>query len=168
MIQRIQSVLLALAAILNFAVLFTPIWKTENPATSSYAQLSGLEITKVGPAIANGSGEIVGLGENILLTVHFALIILISLAFIGLVFLFKDRAKQMRFVYIGAALLSVQIILSVLLSRQLGTFVDLADGAEGTVQFGFFFAPAALILAWMAARQIRKDEELVKSADRFR
>lgn len=147
MIQRIQSVFLFLAAGLNIAVLFLPLWTKGSPLITIYGM-------KVEPA---------GVVESPLPLVHLIVGGVIAAYLIGMIFLYKDRVKQIRLTYIGIIGLMLQIGLMVLMTRMLG---NEATG-EGGPAFGFFFPIGSILLSYLAIRFIKKDEELVKSTDRF-
>lgn len=135
MIQRIQTVYLALAFIFNLAVFFTPLY--------SHAM--------------NDPQQWIGIGFAILLTVA-------GLASLGCIFLYQNRPNQISWVkrtmlvQVGTFGWGVGIVFS------LGGFgVFLWDEFLG---IGFLLL--ALIAQVLAVRNIRKDEELVRSMDRIR
>lgn len=165
MIQRIQSLLLLGAALVNSAILLLPIWQVSEGGNT--ATFSGFSIQMDGTS-AQGISNSIGLGDDYLLLGHFVLVILASLFFIFVIFQFNDRMKQVRLVYFGLVLVLAQIVTSVAMSFGMGRFVGLTEPGQGTFQFGFFFPVVAILLAWFAIRRIKSDEDLVRSADRIR
>ena len=147
MIQRIQSVFLLLAAGLNIALLFFPLWTKGSPEITLY-------VMKVEPA---------GVVDSVLPLVHLIVVSLVAAILMVITFLYKDRNRQVRMVYGGIIGLMLQIGLMVMMTRVLG---NEANG-EGGPEFGFFFPIGAIFLAYLAIRFIKKDEALVKSTDRF-
>lgn len=147
MIQRIQSVFLFLAAALNIAVLFLPLWTKGSPEITIY----GMQVTPSGVV------------DSPLPIIHLVVIGLVAAYLIGMIFLFKDRVKQARLTYFGIIGLMLQIGLMVFMTMTLG---NEATG-EGGPAFGFFFPVGSVLLTYLAVRYIKKDEELVKSTDRF-
>ena len=153
MIQRVQSLLLFLASGLNIATLFVPVWFFNGacPAT-----LTGLNI-KVDNCEAGASHWM----QYLLI----GLISASSIYLIVMILLYKDRPKQARLTYFSLGLLAVQLLVAVLYIRMLPPILH--SNGDGVVQFGFFFPAVSLLLAFISVRFIKKDEELVKSADRF-
>jgi hypothetical protein len=149
MIQRIQTIFLLLASAAGFGQFAAPYLSTEagNPATSL-------------PAL---SDNILNPLDNPGLLGLCALSGVVSLAAI---FLFKNRFLQARLAG-GAALASIMLAaLAGFVIFQI--FQQMPSG--GSVQYGIGLGlpVVALIFNWLAARFIRKDEALVRSADRLR
>jgi hypothetical protein len=149
MIQRIQSIFLFLAAAAGFGQFALPYLRTEpgNPAASL-------------PALAD---NVVNPMDNPGLL---GLCVLSGVVSLAAIFLFKNRPLQARLA--GGA-----IVASVLLAALMGFFVfqlfqQMPEG--GSVQYGagLGLPVVALVLNWLAANFIRKDENLVRSADRLR
>ncbi len=157
MIQRIQSVFLALAAILNLSSLFLPLWKAG--VAPEVSTISGLRIENETSAVLFSAHEATGT-----LIAHSAMVLLTVVAsawLIWVIFQYQQRVRQLRFAYLGMLMLCVQILALVWLTLQLPS--DPAGPLPGGA------APMlALIFSWLAARGIRKDEELVRSVDRIR
>lgn len=79
------------------------------------------------------------------------------------IFFFKNRKRQMIFNFINIFL---NIVLVGLLVYQL--FNLPGDGFESEKGIGTFLPFVSMLFIWLANRNIIKDENLVKSADRFR
>lgn len=79
------------------------------------------------------------------------------------IFFFKNRKRQMLFNFINIFL---NIVLVGLLAFRL--FNLPGDGFESEKGVGVFLPFISMLLIWLANRSIIKDENLVKSADRFR
>ena len=149
MIQRIQSVFLLLAAGALGSQFAVPYLQTSdgNPARTL-------------PALADGVLNPLDNPGLLGLTVLGAIVSLAA------IFLFKNRSLQARLAGIGAG---VGVLLLALATFTAKTTLDQAP-ADGSIQFslGLALPVAALILNWLAARAIRKDESLVRSMDRLR
>lgn len=149
MIQRIQSVFLLLAAGAMGSQFAVPYLQTPdgNPARTLPALADGVLNPQDNPGL---------LGLTVLGAI-------VSLAAI---FLFKNRSLQARLAGIGAG---VGVLLLALATFTAKTTLDQAP-ADGSIQFslGLALPVVALILNWLAARAIRKDESLVRSMDRLR
>ena len=149
MIQRIQTVFLLLAAVAGFGQFVLPYLSAEpgNPA----ATLPALADNVVNPMDNPGLLGLCVLGGVVSLIA---------------IFLFKNRPLQARLAG-GAAIASV-------LLGALAAFVVFQISQQmpsgGSVQYGMGLGlpVIALIFNWLAARSIRKDERLVRSADRLR
>lgn len=157
MIQRIQSVWLFLAAVVVFALFLFPYMQYADSSGAGYA-------LKVSGVYGNVDGQPTQLqGAWLLLTAT----ILIGLFPLYIVFLFRDRKKQIRMAYLS--ILSV-----VLLGAWFYFNMDAVLNAESltfSLQYigvGFFLLPIAIILLLMAISAIKKDEKLIRSADRLR
>jgi ABC-type uncharacterized transport system permease subunit len=149
MLQRIQTIFLLLIVILTAILFFVPF----QTIISGDEQLS---ITLYGPHTANVNSLIfllISLGL-ILLTITFATI-----------FLYKKRTLQMK-------LCSLLAVLSCLLCVVMVSpiYSEVTQDKPLSVNYNFYaFLPALnIILAFIAKRFIKNDEELVRSADRIR
>lgn len=135
MIQRPQTIFLILTAILNLVVFFTPIY--------SHA--------------VNDPAAWFGIGMALSLTLPM-LIALIS------IFLYKNRANQLKWVKMATYLQIVALGFAV------GTLFSL--GGFGKFLWKEVLSSGIVIFSlaslWQAGRLIKKDEELVQSMDRIR
>ncbi|MEL6672211.1 MAG: DUF4293 domain-containing protein [Bacteroidota bacterium] len=162
MLQRIQSILLLLAILVNLSVLFVPIWQLSQG--SAIQVVDGLSI-EVEEMVGEGSDTLFYAHEESTTQVsHTAGVVLIGLSCLWLaftIFQYNDRPRQMRLAYIGIGFLMAEILAYVMLTQNLGA-------GDSMPHFGFAFPVAALLLVWLAISRIRKDEELVRSVDRIR
>lgn len=157
MIQRIQSLFLVLAVMLNVAGLFLPLW---SGGTGEMAQtVSGLSVEESGESVMFMDHQ-----QSTMTTAHTAFVVLAVISSVWLlivIFQFNNRQKQMRWTFVGMLLICVQILALVLLTMQI-------KAANAGPEYGGLAPVLALVFAWMAARQIKKDEDLVRSVDRIR
>jgi len=144
MIQRIQSIWLLLAAIAILCLLFVPVLISKD-GESTY--------TLNGYGINNKS-------TNILLLVSTILAGLISLLNI---FNFRNRRLQIR-------IASLNILLILGLSFWFSSLAKQLPGGikNSDIGIGLFLPLAAIIFTLLAIRGIKKDEKLIRSADRLR
>lgn len=149
MIQRIQSLFLILAAGAAGGQFLTPYLSTGegNPARTL-------------PAMADGA---LTATDNIGLIGLCALVALLTLA---AVFLYNNRPLQGRIsamagiaALMGAALVGIQMY---------QTMNAVPDGGTLQMGAGIGLPVLAILFAGLAGRYIRKDEKLVRSADRLR
>jgi hypothetical protein len=156
MIQRIQTLYLSIALIACISLFFFPITRYFNDVQGTYVfYITGVQYM-IDPPIT----------VNFWLTFPL-IIIVVSSAFLTLaaIFLYKKRGVQLWFVNI-AFLLQVALIILVFL-YYINHFETLFK-TRPSYQFGIFVPLICLICIVMASRAIRKDEALVKSADRLR
>ncbi len=157
MIQRVQSVLLILVAILGIVASFIPIM-----------QLAGYEMEVVVNAYKtlDTSDTSIVVAKNMGVGVMQGLVILVSLVIVAL---YKNRGLQIKLAKLNILLIAFQVAAIVM-------YVDaiklmLGPNAEEIVvslQFGAVIPVLSLILTYLAIRFIKKDEKLVRSADRLR
>lgn len=158
MIQRIQSVYLLLAALLAAMLFALPL--------AEYARNGGVSFILKLRRLETGEGVPVQ-DADLKLQPHLIAIVLIGLLLAALLF-FRNRPRQLRLVrysYLVAVLLAV-----VLWITHNSVLAFVSDGSRaGAVLTPWFFLPfAVLLFAGLAERGIRKDEALVRSADRLR
>jgi hypothetical protein len=145
MVQRIQTVYLALVAIFHLLLFFIPIF-TWDKSTSGESGYYHMTATYSLPFI--------------IIDVLIVLLSIFSISF------FKSRTRQRKMVYILAVIIIVFVVLCVLQMFRITT------SSESTFlpsrSFGMFLQLTSIILCLMANRRIKKDDDLVKSVDRIR
>jgi ABC-type polysaccharide transport system permease subunit len=152
MIQRVQSIWLLLASLTLLMLLILPIvTKTEN-GTEFCILVSGLY-----QKTAQGT-----LKMDTFLPLFISTIVIALMAFAN-IFTFKNRDLQKK-------ICNVVIILTVGLSFWISQAAQkIPGGMEGAgYNAGAFMPILAIIFCFLAMRGIRKDEQLIKSADRLR
>ena len=154
MIQRIQSIYLFLAALASGATFLPPlsIGSFQNAAATVVAAQDGLL------NVFDNTGLMV-------LTASVSILALITL------FLFKKRPLQLNII---KALLAMALVGLILLGFMVKTNLDAFnsnDPSNGILTLnplGFIAPFVAIVLSVLAYRSIKKDEILVRSADRLR
>ena len=143
MLQRIQTVFLGLSTVSTFGFFGFDAAETEQAMTGSklFADAHFL------------------LFDDILLTVIFALA---GLIFLADIFLFRNRPLQIKLSNAGVVL--------TLIGLAYGGFLWFSDSAAELAEPepGLALPSMAIVFGILAARSIRKDEKLVRSADRLR
>lgn len=146
MIQRIQSLYLLLAAGAGAATLSFDLWKAK---------------------LSNGTATAVNASSNYLLFVLYVIIILLAVVCI---FLFKKRKLQFRLTIFNILFVFAALGYQYYVVQQ--TANKLAAGGititSASYQFASFLPILLIVLLFMAARGIYKDEKLIKSLDRLR
>lgn len=154
MIQRIQSLFLLLAAIcpaLLFIFPFAGYLRDTERTDLFVCGLSGDQGTT--------ASEGVTVLPAILLTI---LCILLPLY---IIFLYRKRLLQIKLSRLAIFLNSGLIVLMFTMSDKVSMMLS---GAERSFGIGGVFPVITIIFLFLAIRFIRKDEELVRSADRIR
>ncbi len=157
MIQRIQSVFLLLLALAMLGVLLLPLWHKTDALTHQELTLTAFAYAAQGVAAPAPAAPVWIIG---LLAAAAAALALFE------IFQFRTRGKQLL---LGSANL-------LLITATLGAefyFSNLGEQAlniklEGQFMLGFYLPTLALLLNLLASRFIRRDEQLVRSADRLR
>ena len=147
--QRIQTLYLSLAIVLN-------------------ASIFGLELAKLQLADVTHSFMINGMGElysTVIISVVAGASILVSLL---VIMMFKKRQKQIK-------LSQLNLLVQVALVAAIFFLVDEAAKSLGQTEgliivysAGTYLALLPLVFIYMAIRSIKKDEALVRAADRIR
>lgn len=146
MIQRIQSIFLLLASGSLGSLFVTPV---------SFA-----DFTEPNPSVPASLDGFLNIYDNKVMLGTTALAIALSLLTL---FLFKNRPNQIRLAWATMAVTVVLIGLAVWQIQTVSAVVPLK-----TSILGFISSSLAIIFGFLAIRYIRKDELLVRSADRLR
>ncbi len=149
MIQRIQSIFLLLASGSIFGQFGLP-----------YLAASPDDPSRTLPVLADG---VFNPMDNIGLL---GLTVLSGLASLLAILLFKNRSLQSRFTV--GALLASGLLLALAGFTAYKTLESLPPGGSAHYQAGLALPVIALVFQWLAGRNIRKDEQLVRSMDRLR
>jgi len=155
MIQRVQSVWLFLASIsILLLFLFPYIHFTDLAGVSKAVKVTGL--------YKNTGSEIVIEQAFTFLTIGTVLVALVPTA---VIFLFNDRKKQLNFCYVAMVVILGYSFWLVRVAK--GVIGDLQLEIEN-YGLGVLLPSVAILFIVLATKGIRKDEKLVKSADRLR
>ncbi|WP_375559334.1 DUF4293 domain-containing protein [Bernardetia sp. OM2101] len=155
MIQRIQSIFLLMVSILMGLTIFLPIWGKADGANK--IEMNSIEM------IQTLAGDLVMEQTTIYLAIIAGLTAI--LAFWN-IFNFKNRRFQMKIGLFCMLLISAFIVISVFITYQAQDIFSPEIG--GVFGVGFFLPVAAILFNWLSVRFIKKDEDMVRSADRLR
>jgi len=154
MIQRIQSVFLFLAFLSTSLLFVFPIADFVYPEGKFVLYITGLY---------QAEGEMIVKTFNtiamIILTAASALLSIIT------IFRYTDRKQQIK---LGRLNLILYAALLVLLLVNIDKANNIQPQAVKSYSFGIVLPVISLIFIWMANKAIKKDEDLVRSADRIR
>ena len=152
MLQRIQTVYLLIVALLMVGVLFLPLAALQSAGAAYLFDAAGVRTLAEQPELVYPTWALFGL------TAVIALIALIT------VFLYKKRVLQIRLSVFNAILM---VGFYALFGFFVYTFKNSTEVAL-TVKIALSFPLIALILNYLAIRNIGADEVLVRSLDRLR
>lgn len=165
MIQRIQSLFLLIAIVLNIAGLFIPLWQFASGAESEV--VSGLSVVSE----FSGQNEMNEMfyehkesSRKISHTLFVGLNILASLGLVLVIFQFNNRPRQVRMSYIGMLLILFEILAIVWFTNQGPTGIS-GTAEQGLPHIGFVLPIVSVVFVWLAIKRIQADENLVRSID---
>lgn len=157
MIQRIQTVWLLLATVVILGLFMFPYL--------NYIDLVGLGkklfVTGEYSAVNNESVK-----QNNFLLQAIATVV-VALVPLAAIFQFKNRKFQLKLIYLSILLIVLMGTWMYFTSVSTLDLISQNFGANN-IGVGFFLLPIAIIFLAMAIGGIRKDEKLIKSADRLR
>ncbi len=155
MIQRIQSVWLFLATASIFSLFLFPYLQLISPTGTAMS----LKVTGV---YENINGQMVQTQEFLGLTI--AAVILALIPF-GIIFLYRDRKRQVIF---SIAVIFLIVGFSFWLVQSAKAVIgDVALRSEN-YGIGVILPSIAILFVILAIRGIRRDDKLIRSADRLR
>ncbi|MFL5729705.1 MAG: DUF4293 domain-containing protein [Cytophagaceae bacterium] len=179
MIQRVQSILLFLSALLMLTFLFVPIWQgSNNPRAVEGKSFDGkatldaftLKVEGIEKTSSTSEASIEKTENrkaeetNMMYTAILAMAsVLMSLYTI---FQFKNRPLQIKLSMLNSLIIIGALGCVFLGVREGKSFLPSLQNDDFLI--GFYLPVVALVSNVFAVRMIRKDEKLVKSADRFR
>lgn len=159
MIQRIQSLFLLLAAATCVLVFFFPIsGNLSQQGVSEFYELYAYVLKVYKPGVMPQFDYWITLP----LAIGAAAVFILSLITL---FLYKDRMRQMVMVKI-CAFINILLIVGIFIIYT--RIVESRTSIEGDYGIGAFFPLICLVFLILAFRRIRRDEKLVRSADRLR
>jgi glucan phosphoethanolaminetransferase (alkaline phosphatase superfamily) len=157
MIQRVQSIFLfILGACMILSLLFAS-WQKINATTSEQITLNAFYLTHV------KNGEVVSSKP-----VYYIAILAVVSALVAFYSItrFKNRLLQIKLGALNSLLMAGVLGLHLYISRNAETLFD--EQQYGSYSMGLYLPIAAMICNILANRFIRRDENLVRSADRMR
>jgi hypothetical protein len=169
MIQRIQSIFLLLVAIAMGLMLAFDIWEKTSVPENEAVVLNTYFLTHYqleGAATTPPVNIPVNIIEQ---QASWYLAILASLAAVVAlysIFRYDNRLMQIKLGALNSLLIGGTLIACLVLTINGEEMI--ANGEKGEYLIGFYLPAVGLIFNMLANRFIRKDEALVRSADRFR
>ena len=156
MIQRIQSVFLLLLALAMLSLLALPLWHKVDGLTGQELTLTAFGFDAKGLSVpAPGPVWVIGL-----LAAASAAVAVFE------IFQFRNRTKQLLLGSVNLLLITATLGAAFYFSNKGEQALNLK--LEGQFLTAFYLPTLALLLNLLANRFIRRDEQLVRSADRLR
>jgi hypothetical protein len=166
MIQRIQSVFLFLLVVAVISMLFLPLWSKTDAATHETVVLTAWNIKS---HVLNEQGAIGAAGSIPTENAFVIGLLAIAAAVIATleIFKFRSRLTQMKLGLLNTLILAALLGTAFYYAAYVAN--DMISGSENyTYHAGFYMPVVALLLNALANRFIKRDEDLVRSADRLR
>lgn len=154
MLQRIQSVFLGLAAVASALTWLFPVrvWRMGDSA-----------VTMGTSRLVNGEG--MPIADAALPIPYSVLHTVVAVVMVVAIFLYRDRLRQARVVRGGWLVALLAAGLQFISCNSADAYFG---GAEGRYGLSFGLPLVVVVLGILAERAIRRDEALVRSADRLR
>jgi peptidoglycan/LPS O-acetylase OafA/YrhL len=162
MIQRIQSLFLVAIIIIMGWFCFTKIWVKINDKTADEIIFTPISLTYESASTQMSNLQVIEIS-----TLHI-LVLAALITFLAIISLFnyKKRVTQMKFGFLNTLLI---IILFALMYYQIVEADKMmSHPLYGEYRMGFFLPLFALGFNILANYYIKRDEDLVRSADRIR
>ena len=161
MIQRIQSLFLTAVAVLMTCFLFLPIWEKRNPHNEEYVGLTAFEfVYKEKSTVASPMDKETPVFYLAALAVVAGVVALFS------VFKYRNRLTQIKLGMVNSLLMAGMLGICVYFINKGHGLFDIEN--RGSFQAGFYMIVVAMLLNILANRFIKRDESLVRAADRIR
>jgi len=163
MLQRIQSVLLFFAALCMISILFFPMWEKNDVKKNEEVIITAIEQVHNKTDIETGEVNII----STVWTAYIGILCVLAaaVAFYS-IFRYDNRLFQMKLGALNSLLMGGTLGITVYFALQAEKLI--VPEVRGDYAEGFYVIVVALFLNTIANRFIRRDEKLVRSADRIR
>lgn len=163
MIQRVQSIFLFGVAACMIAMLFFPIWNKLDGEKSELVELTAFKFSHTKKDIETGEIAVLTEGQ----TFYIAILAIIA-AGVALYSIsrYDNRLLQMKLGALNSLFMGGVMGLIVYHVYQAERLI--APTQQGNYLFAFYLGVSALLFNLLSNRFIRRDEKLVRSADRIR
>lgn len=143
------------------AAIFLPIWADFNADQSQRTTLDALSVVY---SETDDFGNFAPVSEKPTYYLFILGVLAIGVAVFS-IFKYTNRLTQMKLGALNSLLMGGYIALSYFFSVKAENMIP---GTTGVYQIGFYIVAAALLFNSLANRFIRKDEKMVRDADRIR
>ena len=167
MLQRVQTIFMSIAAIAMMSMLFFPLWEKSDSKFEAekreYAIMNSFTLRYEQHDTKSGEIDLLGSQSTILLSFGAGLGALVMLFSISR---YKNRMPQVKLNALFSLITAGTLMGSYYFISKANALFD--PQVQGTFLIGFYLPIAAMLNNFLANRFIRKDEQLVRSADRIR
>lgn len=163
MIQRIQSIFLLLVAVSMILLLFYPVWQKVSIETGEMVTLTAFDLRF--EEFDSGSGERTQVWKKDNIYVSILAVLASAVAFFS-ISRYKNRLRQIQLGALNSLFIGGNLVIILFITQKAEPLLN--EQSTGDLLFGFYLPVVALLFNFMANRFIRKDEKLVRSADRIR
>ncbi len=157
MIQRVQSIFLLITAIVMVAIFFLPLWDKTGSEGDQYLLLSAISLTY------QENGELILQKDTFYIALLSGLAAIVALFS---VFQYKNRLRQTQLGALNSLLMGGTLGLTYYYTTKANAMLE--PNIQGNFLTGFYIIAVGLFFNLLANRFIRRDEKLVRSADRIR
>ena len=157
MIQRIQSVFLLLLALAMLSLLALPLWHKIDALTGQELTLTAFGYVAKGVSLPANIGPVWLIGSLAAASAALA---------VFEIFQFRHRLRQLLLGTVNLLLIAATLGAEFLFYTKGEQLLNIR--LEGQIMVAFYLPTLALVLNLLANRFIRRDEQLVRSADRLR
>lgn len=157
MLQRIQTIFLALVVIIGILASFMPVLSFTSAESVYIMNLyKTVSVTETADMLSRNMG--VGVLQGV-----------VQLLALVIIFLFKNRSLQMKLAKLNILLIALEIAAIVMYIDTVKSAIgETVNDIEIGIKFGAIIPVISLILTYLAIHFIKKDDKLVRSADRLR
>ncbi len=167
MLQRVQTIFMTIAATAMILMLFFPIWEKADTNFEAekreYAIMDAFKLRYEQHITSTGEVQLLGTQDTFLLSIGAVLAALIMLFSVTR---YKNRMTQVKLNALFSLTVAGTLVGSYLYISKANQLFD--PQIQGTFLMGFYLPIVAMLNNFLANRFIRKDEALVRSADRIR
>lgn len=169
MLQRVQTIFMTIAAIAMILFLFFPIWgkSQDNPEVEQdeyeYALMDAFELRYELRSDTSDEVKLLGKQNTFLLSIG---AIAAALVMFFSITRYKNRMTQVKLNALFSLLTAATLVGSYVYTSKANQLFD--PNLVGNYLIGFYLPIVAMLNNFLANRFIRKDEKLVRSADRIR
>ena len=171
MIQRIQSVFLALIVVAMLGVLALPLWTKTDPATGEVATLTAFSLSSEPGRATAASGAISTSQHTAESTWYLGILALLTAAVAAYeIFQYRNRLQQMKMGLLNSVLIASTLgalVYTVIYKAEfyMGGVAGQPAATVGTKHPAFWLPMVALVCNVLANRFIKKDDDFVRSAN---
>lgn len=165
MLQRVQTIFMFIAAVAMLLTLFFPFYKKVDSISTDTVQEYVVVNTFKASYERNSNGELEVLGQESTALLAAGAIVAAGVMLFS-IFQYKKRMNQVKLNAIFSMLTAATLFGMWFYSSKANALIE--PQYVGNYLMGFYLPVVAMLNNFLANRFIRKDEKLVRSADRLR